>query len=215
MSEQYDDPFDGLLDLEETFYKEGYDQGVADGKRAGLIEGRFFGLERGFEKYATMGQLYGRAVVWSTRLPPLQTKDEAENDHQVDLSKSDEQLDSGPLQDVTEKNTQQPTDDVSESAVLPMLPGNLRLEKHVRTLYALAEASSLSTENTEDAVANFDDRLKRAEGKMKIIEKLTGETTSTEPRHETAFAVHMTTTKNQKRGQEHSIEDASSLHNEN
>jgi len=33
----------------------------------------------------------------------------------------------------------------------------------------------LSTENTEEAVSEFDDRLKRAEGKAKIIERLVGE----------------------------------------
>jgi hypothetical protein len=33
----------------------------------------------------------------------------------------------------------------------------------------------LSTENSEDAVSGFDDRLKRAIGKVKIIEKLVGE----------------------------------------
>ena len=66
------DPFDSLLSLEDKFYKEGYDLGVSDGTHAGLIEGRLFGLERGFEKYVSMGNLYGRAVIWTGRLPTTQ-----------------------------------------------------------------------------------------------------------------------------------------------
>ena len=58
---------------------------------------------------------------------------------------------------------------------LPPLPANSRLQKHLQTLYALTEAETLSTENNEDSVTDFDDRLKRAEGKVKVIEKLVGE----------------------------------------
>lgn len=198
MSKPHDDLFDGLLDLEETFYNEGYDQGMADGKRAGLIEGRFFGLERGFQKYAAMGQLHGRAVVWSARLPPLQAKNGVGIDHNPDLlmSDTDEQSKLESLREGRGQNSPKPIDDTSELIALPMLPENPRLEKHVRTLYALAEASSISTENTEDGVADFDDRLKRAEGKMKIIQRLTGEIKPTEIRHELAFDPHSVSTNN-------------------
>ena len=46
---------------------------------------------------------------------------------------------------------------------------------HIKTLHALAESESLSTENTEEAVADFDDRCKRAHAKAKIIERMAGE----------------------------------------
>jgi hypothetical protein len=58
---------------------------------------------------------------------------------------------------------------------LPSLPKSQRLERHLKVLHALSESESLSTENTEEAVSDFDDRLKRAEGKAKIIERLVGE----------------------------------------
>ena len=63
------DPFDDLLSLEDKFHKEGYDLGITDGDREGLIEGRLFGLKQGFEKYAAMGKLHGRAMIWAGRLP--------------------------------------------------------------------------------------------------------------------------------------------------
>ncbi|KAF2461247.1 hypothetical protein BDY21DRAFT_331532 [Lineolata rhizophorae] len=132
-----DDPFDELLGLEDRFYREGYDLGVADGSRAGRVEGRMLGLEKGFEKYAAMGALHGRAAVWSARLP-----------------RRNEERESKPLS--------------------PLLP-NARLEKHIRTLNELVEPASLPTSNTEDAVEEFDERLKRADAKAKVVENIIGE----------------------------------------
>jgi hypothetical protein len=141
------DPFDDILGLEDKFYSEGYALGATDGAQAGRIEGRVFGLEKGFEKYVEMGRLHGRALVWNSRLPSLQR----------------------PASVVDQNAAPCP------SAILPSLPANPRLEKHLRVLYALTEPVSLSTENTEDAVSDFEDRLKRALGKIKIIDRLVGE----------------------------------------
>lgn len=137
------DPFDTLLSLEEQYYAEGYNLGVADGSRAGRIEGRVFGLEKGFEKFAAMGALAGRSAIWEARLPKPATGETKTNDQAV----------------------------AGESQI-QSLPGSARLEAHVRTLSALTEAESLSTQNNEDDVSNFDDRLKRAEGKAKVIEQI-------------------------------------------
>ena len=136
------DLFENLLSLEDDFYREGFNLGVKDGKRAGLIDGRLFGLENGFEKYSTMGKLHGRAITWAGRLPHDVTKD------------------SGPQ---------------ARSGQAMQRLDNPRLRTSVRALYALTEPDSLSTENAENAVADFDDRLKRAEGKFKVIERITGE----------------------------------------
>ena len=136
------DPFEDLLTLEDDFYAEGFNLGVKDGHRAGLIDGRLFGLENGFEKYSKMGKLHGRATVWAGRLP---------RDGTEDLSPR-----------------------ARSNQAMNRLD-NPRLKTSIRSLYALTELDSLSTENADDAVANFDDRLKRAEGKFKVIEKITGE----------------------------------------
>ncbi|KAL8676234.1 MAG: hypothetical protein Q9186_007235 [Xanthomendoza sp. 1 TL-2023] len=153
-------PLDEVLELEDTFYKEGYDLGVQDGSRAGRIQGRLFGLEKSFEKYITMGKLHGRSVIWSTRLSAAPQDSHSDQRSQMSYCGPGE-TDVFPL-------------DASVS-LLPRIPHNPRLEKHLRTLNALTEPASLPTENTEDALSDFDDRWKRTEGKVKIIEKLLGE----------------------------------------
>ncbi|KAL8687030.1 MAG: hypothetical protein Q9224_005273 [Gallowayella concinna] len=157
----FPNPLDEVLELEDTFYKEGYDLGVQDGSRAGRIQGRLFGLEKSFEKYITMGKLHGRSVIWSTRLSTSPQDSDSDQRSQTSYL--------GPGE------TDVPTLDASVFSLLPRIPHNPRLEKHLRTLNALTEPARLSTENTEEALSDFDDRWKRAEGKVKIIEKLLGE----------------------------------------
>ncbi|KAH7266162.1 hypothetical protein B0J15DRAFT_534258 [Fusarium solani] len=71
-------------------------------------------------------------------------------------------------------NRMPPKDGSSSACTLPPLPRNARLEKNVNTLYALVEPDTLSTENSDDAVQDFDDRIKRAQGKAKIVERMVG-----------------------------------------
>jgi hypothetical protein len=165
------DPFDDLLSLEDEFYKEGYDLGITDGDREGLVEGRLFGLKQGFEKYAAMGKLHGRAMIWAGRLPSSN----------IGIAVDDEE--------VGEQNLMKPSEEpsVNEREVrdtscqrVPDLPKSARLENHVRTLYALTEPVSLSTENSEEAIQDFEERLHQAEAKVRIIEKLAGESSPNE-----------------------------------
>lgn len=148
------DTFDEVLGLEEKFYNDGYKQGLTDGIAAGLIEGRKFGLEKGFEKYVESGRLYGKSLIWANRIPQLSSK--------------------------TSPNTSPKSNEVAHDSPavklsLPPLQYNPRLVKHVKVLHALAESDSLSTENSEEAVSDFDDRFKRALSKAKIIERMVGE----------------------------------------
>lgn len=171
------DPFDSLLTLEDGFYNEGYHLGVSDGNRAGLIEGRLFGLEKGFEKYAFMGNLYGRAVIWSGRLPI--SRDTPISDRQdASAADTDKVFKSLSVQGSNGGGIHSEVENSPGRMKVPGLPANTRLEKHVRTLYALTEPDSLSTDNHEKSVSEFDDRFNRAEGKIKVIEKLTGEISS-------------------------------------
>ncbi|KAI9706277.1 MAG: hypothetical protein M1820_004852 [Bogoriella megaspora] len=76
--------FDSLLELEDNFYQEGYKLGVEDGSRAGRVEGRLLGLEKGFEKYVTMGQYHGNVSVWQARVSsdiPLQFENKIKQEH--------------------------------------------------------------------------------------------------------------------------------------
>ncbi|CAM1500575.1 Fc.00g097370.m01.CDS01 [Cosmosporella sp. VM-42] len=131
------DPFEDVLNLEERFYAEGYNQGLKDGIQAGRIEGRSFGMQKGFEKFLESGRLASKAIVWANRMPPS-----SQSSH--------------------------------ESCTLPQLPKNARLGKNINTLYALVEPETLSTDNTDEAVQDFDDRIKRAQGKAKVVERMVG-----------------------------------------
>lgn len=144
-STHQDDPFDTLLTLEDSLYTTAHSQGVADGARAGRIEGRVFGLEKGFEKFAGLGELHARSVVWAARLPQLALKPEK-------LEKLDE-----------------------KQKKLPLLADNARLQNNITLLHSLTDPETFSTDNTEEAVADFDDRFRRAGAKAKVIERIVGE----------------------------------------
>lgn len=169
-----DDPFEGVLNLEEQFYEEGFKQGSEDGIKAGRIEGRSFGLERGYEKFLESGRLHGRAIIWANRVPKLRAKATAATTSEETEAKSEDVENSWG-----DKNEQH-----QPRGALPPLPGNPRLEKNVTVLYALVEPESLSTENNDEAVNDFDDRIKRAQGKAKIIERTIGEDSGSGPPRE-------------------------------
>ncbi|KAH4053669.1 hypothetical protein HBH49_086900 [Parastagonospora nodorum] len=59
---------------------------------------------------------------------------------------------------------------------MPNLSQNQRLVNNVTLLHSLTDPMTFSTENTEEAVADFDDRVKRAGAKAKVIERIVGET---------------------------------------
>ncbi|RMZ66205.1 DUF1715 domain-containing [Pyrenophora seminiperda CCB06] len=153
------DPFDTLLTLEDTLYTTAYTLGATDGAHAGRIEGRVFGLEKGFEKFAALGSLHGRSVIWASRLPALSHPPNLEQHH--DSSRSG----SGSGSDAAENKSQ-----------LPMFPRNERLRNNTTLLHSLTDPETFDTANTEDAVADFDDRFKRAGAKAKVIERIVGET---------------------------------------
>ncbi|KAG9229246.1 hypothetical protein BJ875DRAFT_205069 [Amylocarpus encephaloides] len=154
------DPFEEILGLEEKFYNDGYKQGLSDGIIAGRIEGRKFGLEKGFEKYVESGRLHGKSLIWANRMSFFHKQDQATGNEQSG-NRGAQVLGEHP------KATLKP----------PALPNNQRLAKHLQVLYALVESDSLSTENTEEAVSDFDDRWKRAHAKAKIVERMAGEAT--------------------------------------
>ncbi|KAH0435852.1 hypothetical protein CcaCcLH18_04634 [Colletotrichum camelliae] len=148
-----DDPFDDVLNLEEQFFAEGFRQGTEDGILAGKIEGRSVGLAKGYEKFLESGRIHGRSVVWANRLSlPQKT---------------------AAVPTPAGASSSQPTK--SKTCSLPPLAPNARLEKNVTAAFALVEPETLSKENNDDAVNDFDDRFKRAQGKVKIIERMTGE----------------------------------------
>lgn len=145
------DIFDDVLNLEEQYHREGYDSGYRDGAEAGRVEGRSVGLKQGYEKFREAARLQGRAVVWANRIPRLRGNDAA-----------------AAAGDGDGENN-------GKRSSLPDLPSNARLEKNVATLHGMVEPGTLSTRNDDEAVNDFDSRLKGAQGKLKIIDRVIGE----------------------------------------
>ena len=165
------DLLDSLLELEDGFYQEGHDLGAKDGAQAGYIEGSVFAMEKGFEKFLEVGRLRGRALIWAGRLPASQdqaTTTTTTTSRGVEIGglSHDAGKDAGDVDFAAEAGALQ---------ALPGLPNNSRLEKHITALLSLVDLESISTENTEEAISDVDDRLKKAKAKVKIIEKIIGE----------------------------------------
>lgn len=135
------DLFDDVLNVESRLHDTGYNDGLKDGNQAGIVEGRGFGLQKGFEKFLESGRFVGKAIVWANRLPSKRPASQ---------------------------------DEVRSEKTLPPLPNNARLEKNIETLYSLVDPKVLSLENSDASVQDFDDRLKKAEGKARIIERVVG-----------------------------------------
>ncbi|KAJ5936959.1 hypothetical protein N7466_003409 [Penicillium verhagenii] len=151
---------DSLLDLEEQFYNEGYELGVADGAEAGYTEGSVFAVEKGFEKFVEMGRLYGKALVWAQRLADAKPKELCgEQTPQVDQSDDDLSLDPSSI-----------------SKEMTKIPAHsARLARNLATLLELVDPASLDMSNTEEAVNDADERLKGAAVKAKLIQRAMGE----------------------------------------
>ncbi|KAI0514580.1 hypothetical protein F5B22DRAFT_234292 [Xylaria bambusicola] len=172
-----DDPFDDLLNLEEKYYRDGYEEGLEDGVEAGRIEGYSLGLRKGFEKFAEAGRLQSKAIVWANRIPKYQQRRQRQQD-----STSEQQ---GLAENAENKGKES---EISESGArrLPPVQSNSRLEKNIEMLYGLVEPGTLSTNNDDESVNDFDSRVKGAHGKRRIIERVIRE--GTNGRHPTAFS---------------------------
>jgi hypothetical protein len=58
---------------------------------------------------------------------------------------------------------------------LPPLSANARLRKHIENLSAATDSNSLSSTNSDEAVAEFDERLTKAMAKAKVITNIIAE----------------------------------------
>lgn len=140
--------FDSLLDLETYHYDLGHAAGLRDGLAVGGAEARLFGLEQAFARFATMGALAARCRIWTARCKSAGLDD---NDHK----------DAMP-------NT-------AVSTTWPSLCAPARLAQHLTTLHALTDLRTLGATNEDADVGDFDERLRRAQAKVKIIQRPLGE----------------------------------------
>ena len=167
---------ESLLDLEEEFYKEGYDLGAADGAQAGYTEGSVFAVEKGFEKFVEMGRLYGKALVWAQRLADSKASKQpgAKTDTDTD--------DISTTYAISHKDLDASLDP-SVCTEMATLPPSARLGKNLDILLELVDPASLVMANTEEAVIDVDERLKGAIIKAKLIQRALGEREDTADIH--------------------------------
>ncbi|PKY00935.1 DUF1715 domain protein [Aspergillus campestris IBT 28561] len=155
---------ESLLDLEEQFYKEGYDLGSVDGAQTGYTEGSVFAVEKGFEKFVELGRLYGKALVWAQRLAESK---KGKPDHKTTETQT-RSTPAGGQEDAISL-------DPSVCASMANFPPSSRLAKNIDTLLELVDPASLPMQNTEEAVTDVDERLKGAIIKAKLIQRALGE----------------------------------------
>lgn len=166
--------FDNLLNLEDQYYQEGLELGIADGTKAGRIEGRLFGIEKGFEKFFVMGEMNGRAsyLLRQSHLSPSSSTAEEEEEQGIDSASS-------PLEIIDEKlnvllkrfEDKVQTGATTNPRVRAKEDHGERLTKQIQSLFDLTDSATLSSLNTEEATEDFDERRKRAKAKLIMIEK--------------------------------------------
>jgi hypothetical protein len=160
-----DDILDSVLDLEDDSYQAGFDEGRADGLRIGSREAMIFGIETGYQKALEMGKLHGKALMLNACMVdpnpmPLGPTGSAPTPSGIGLPSDTHPDDSNTFPPMPK---------------LPTIPTNERLKKHVETLLRLTDPSTVPLENTQAAVEEFDDRMRKAVAKAKVIDKLIAE----------------------------------------
>ncbi|KAK9450151.1 uncharacterized protein V1518DRAFT_194236 [Limtongia smithiae] len=155
MDDSMDDLFDSLLNLESTFYEQGYAEGFADGLRAGTSEGKQFGLQTGFRRFLSAGILQGRCEIWSSTAPD----------------------DAAPARERTRQSQHKQqrasdNDNENETDLTPLSGG--RASRQLRILQDLV--IDVPTQNDEAAVDEFENRMKRARARAKVVQRLMRDT---------------------------------------
>ncbi|KAF3986408.1 hypothetical protein FT663_04892 [Candidozyma haemuli var. vulneris] len=57
---------DGVLDLEEKYYEEGYSEGQERSVKDNHLEGKAYGLQTGFQRFLVVGYIQGLIELWET-----------------------------------------------------------------------------------------------------------------------------------------------------
>ncbi|KAI0597359.1 DUF1715-domain-containing protein [Biscogniauxia sp. FL1348] len=176
-----DDIFAGVLNLEEQYYREGYAEGRRDGAAAGRAEGRSVGYKTGFDKFVEAGRAQGRALVWANRIPGFRHNIITTTATTTTTTTTTSTTTSSSSPSSAGKKEEEEEEEVEERGQLPDLPANPRLQRHVAALYGLVEPGTLSTRNDDESVADFDSRMKGAQGRLRVVERAVGEAPAPAP----------------------------------
>lgn len=146
-----DQTFAEVLLLEQEFFEKAYEEGKSDGEAAGKLEGREIGVNYGFEKFLKLGRLHGKSLILGNRIFVPQYS----------------------LGEVSEESqTSSYFEPTPASCLLKPLHNSQKALKHIKDLHKLVDPKTLSFENDEDAISDFNDRLKKANNKERLIKVL-------------------------------------------
>ena len=153
-----DDLLGDLLELEDGFHKEGFEAGVADSAYAGMLEGKVFGIEKGYDKALELGKLNGRALVWQRR---QQGTAPYASDKPSQTTSDDQPASSPTLGDALQ--------------AMDGLAKNARLVKHIESLIALSDTRNVPNDNSDESVSHVEDAISKSKAKAKMVALAAGE----------------------------------------
>lgn len=162
--------FDNLLNLEDQYYQEGLELGIADGQKAGRIEGRLFGIEKGFEKFFFTGEMNGRASFLFQQIPSEPPSAEAAGSTHLEAEEKNAKL-KALLERFEEVVQQAAANNIRVRAEEEVEDHGQRLTKQIISLFDLTDPATLSSLNTEEAIDDFDERKRRAKAKLIMIDQ--------------------------------------------
>lgn len=157
-SRMADDLLGDVLELEDGFYNEGFEAGVADSAYAGMLEGKVFGIEKGYDKALELGKLNGRALVWQRR----------QQSTAQDAAEKPSHTTSGGT-----SASQSTLDDALQA--MNGLGTTSRLVKQIETLMTLSDTKNVPNDNSDASVSQVEDAIAKSKAKAKIVAVAAGE----------------------------------------
>lgn len=121
-------------------YEEGYQEGIRDGRVAGIQEGSEFGIQTAFQRYIALGVILGRVKVWDLELEMIEAGNYTKSDK--DLPKDHDKI----TKAFVERN-----------------------KASLASLKSLLNQDKLPMTNSDDDVARLEAIIRKAKSKAKII----------------------------------------------
>lgn len=135
---------DEILNLEQKYYQQGYEDGVAQSTKEQLFEGKEYGYQTGFQRFLIVGYIQGLVEYWKKNIDKYDNKSLAS--HLEQLNKL--------VVDIPTENGDEQVEEYEK-----------RINKARNKLRVIA---SLTKESWK--ISNLDDLMKQVGGQMQVSE---------------------------------------------
>lgn len=149
-------------------YQTGYDEGIEDGKIAGIQEGSGFGMQTGFQRYVALGVLNGRIKVWRVQIENVQKRLNQQLDSATFDLKTSEGGKTTEITGETETKIKSDTH-LSEKDVEALKKQLDKTTTAIDSLQKLIDPETVPKTNSDDDVARLELALRKSKSKAKII----------------------------------------------